>query len=235
MDDENLKFYIKQTIHIPDVLKKFRAKPLFEIDLDKARQWFQDLEDNYGDYKFIWGEHNYMYTKPPTDFCDPTGKTGHSLMPDQWYYNLCFYDPNKTGPIPNELRKYVKEEWRDDLESDNLNPRNCFTGYIREIVDELQKNGVNSKHWCVSGMTPGTILTRHKDSDYNLRLHIPLYAKEDCVWTIDDQPYTFEPGWAYLINTTLWHSVDNSKGKSTRVHIYGKLWTDECVKYWGLD
>ena len=232
--NEDYKFYIQDTLDIPDVQKTFKIKKVMPSDIDKARAWFADLERDCSDYKFTWGEHTYMYTRPPTDFHDPTGQKGHCLMPDQWYYNLCFKDPHKRGPIPNELRAFVKDEWKDDLESSDLNPRDGFKGYIKELVDELEANGVRSKHWCVSGLTPGSMLTRHKDSDYNMRLHIPLYAEDDCVWTIDDEPFTFEPGWAYLINTTLFHSVDNSKGKSTRVHVYGKLWTDECVKYWDL-
>lgn len=234
MGNKDYKFYIQQTLDIPDTLKKFRTMPLFEIDIEKARAWLKDLEKNYSDYKFVWKDHSYMYTRPPSDFHDPNGEVGHCLMPDQWYYNLCFQDPYKRGPIPNELRAYVKDEWKDDPDSNELNPREGFRGYIREIIDNLADTGIHSKHWCVSGMTPGSMLTRHKDSDYNLRLHIPLYADDSCVWTIDDQEYTFRPGYAYLINTSLFHSVDNSKGNFTRIHVYGKLFTEECIKKWDL-
>jgi aspartyl/asparaginyl beta-hydroxylase (cupin superfamily) len=38
-----------------------------------------------------------------------------------------------------------------------------------------------------------------------------------------------EPGWAYLVNTTLPHSVENA-GENNRIHLYGKVWTSEVGK-----
>lgn len=235
MKNENFKFYVQQTLDIPDVLKNFKLKKVMSFDLKKARDWFEELEKNYSDYKFILGKHKYMYTFDPFDYHDDSGEKGHRFMQDQWNYNLCFKDPKKAGPIPIEMRSMVKEEWKDDLESEELNPRDIFTGYMRELIDNLSQNGVRSKHWCVSGLTPGSIISKHKDSDYHMRLHFPLYAEDSCIWTVDGDAYTLEPGYGYLLNTTLLHSVDNSKGKSTRIHVYGKLWTEDCIRYWNLN
>jgi hypothetical protein len=216
--------------------ESFRVKKLFPIDIEKARKWFNNLEKNYNDYKFIWGEHSYMYDIPifgPDSkvYCSE-GKAGHLLLSDQWSYNLCFKDPHRRGPIPNEFRKFIKKEWQDDLESDELNPREGFTGYIRDIVDKLAVYGLKTKHWCVSAMPPGAILIQHIDSDDKLRIHIPLYVSEHCYWTVGGEEHKFylQPGYCYLVNTSIIHSVDNSKGDITRVHVYGKVFVEDCIK-----
>ncbi len=101
----------------------------------------------------------------------------------------------------------------------------CFNGYALELVRNMN---MRSKKWLVTIHTPGTKLITHQDATDKIRVHIPIYTNTDSNWIIDGVEYHMEPGYAYLVNTTLPHSVEN-KGTSNRIHLYGKVWTEDYI------
>lgn len=209
-----LKRYIEK--HDPIDLG-WRYKSWFPVDVEKIQAWYKDLEDNYSNWKFVVGDNQHIWKEP---IVDPEGITGHRLMDDTAYYTLC-WNSDEPGPKPFEQGQ-AKPEYRDN-DNDELNPRKCFSGYGLDIVQGLP---VRSKKWLVTIHTPGTKLITHQDSPDKIRVHIPIYTNKDSNWIIEDEEVHMEPGWAYLVNTTLPHSVEN-KGTTNRIHLYGKVWTDE--------
>jgi hypothetical protein len=199
----------------------FKVKVLQSIDIIKLRKWFEDLEKDYNDWKFVIGENHHVWNM---QISDPTGKTGHILPDDTAYYTLC-WNSTEPGPKPFE-QGCAKPEYRDN-DNDELNPRECFSGYGLEIVKGLP---FKSKKWLVTLHAPGTKLITHQDSSDKIRIHIPIYTNKDSNWIIDGEEYHMDPGHVYLVNTSLPHSVENS-GDSYRVHLYGKVWTDDVRKY----
>lgn len=199
----------------------FKIKPWFKIDIDKLRSWYADLENNYGSWKFVMGQHQHVWQEPIVDM---TGATGHIIPDDAGYYTLC-WGSDIDGPLPFEQGQ-AKVEYRDHNDDDMLNPRKCFTGYAYDIVSKLP---VRSKKWVVTDHTPGTKLITHQDSPDKIRIHIPIYVDNSSNWIIDGEEMFMEPGWAYIVNTTLPHSIEN-KGTSNRVHLYGKVWTDDVQR-----
>jgi|TARA_B100001094_G_scaffold40088_1_gene34686 hypothetical protein len=195
----------------------WRYKRWFPVDVEKMQSWYKDLEDSYSDWKFIVGDNQHIWQEP---IVDPAGITGHRLMDDTSYYTLC-WNSDEAGPKPFEQGQ-AKPEYRDN-DDDNLNPRKCFSGYALDIVQNLP---VRSKKWLVTIHTPGTKLITHQDSPDKIRVHIPIYTNKDSNWIIDGEEIHMEPGWAYLVNTTLPHSVEN-KGTTERIHLYGKVWTND--------
>ena len=191
--------------------------PWFQVDLDKLRTWYADLENKYSDWKFIYGDTKHIWIE---DIGDPNGVVGHRLMPDTSYYTLC-WNSDEPGPKPFEQGQ-AKPEYKDN-DNGKLNPRKCFDGYALDIVKELP---VRSKKWLVTIHTPGTKLIDHQDSPDKIRVHIPIYTNNESNWVIDGEEFHMEPGWAYLVNTTLVHSLEN-KGTTNRIHLYGKVWTDD--------
>jgi aspartyl/asparaginyl beta-hydroxylase (cupin superfamily) len=119
----------------------------------------------------------------------------------------------------------AKLEYRDN-DNDELNPRSCFNGYALDLVKSLP---FRSKKWLVTVHTHGTKLITHQDAADKLRIHIPIHTNNQSKWLIDGEEYFMNPGWAYLVNTTLPHSVENL-GNSKRIHLYGKVWTVD-IKY----
>jgi len=195
----------------------FKIKPWFQIDIAQLREWYHNLERNYADWKFIYGENLHVWNEIPDD---PLGITGHILPYDTGYYVLC-WNNDDFGPKPFE-QGCAKPEYKDD-DNDKLNPRKCFDGYALEIINSLP---VRSKKWMVTDQPPGTKLITHQDAPDKIRVHIPIYVDNTCNWIVDGEEMFMEPGWVYLVNTTLPHSIEN-KGTKNRVHLYGKVWTED--------
>lgn len=199
----------------------FDVKPIFRVDVKKLQDWYNDLQENYKDWKFIVGENHHVWQFP---ISDPTGKTGHIIPDETGYYTLC-WNSDEEGPKPFE-QGCAKPEYKDN-DNDELNPRKCFTGYGLDVVKSLP---FRSKKWLVTEHVTGTKLITHQDSPDKIRVHIPIHTNKASNWIINGKEYHMEPGWAYLVNTTLPHSVEN-KGTTDRVHLYGKVWTED-VKAW---
>ena len=197
----------------------FKIKILFKVDTDQLLNWYQNLEDRFSDWKFVIGENHHVWKEP---IVDPKAKTGHYLPDDAAYYTLC-WNSDAPGPMPFE-QGMAKLEYRDN-DNDELNPRKCFDGYALELVKSLP---FRSKKWLVTIHTPGTKLITHQDAPDKIRIHIPILTNNKSNWIIDGEKYHMEPGWAYLVNTTLPHSVENA-GITNRVHLYGKVWTEEIM------
>lgn len=204
----------------PIVELDWAVKPWFKVDIDKLRKWYANLEQEYNDWKFVVGDNEHIWQEP---IVDPEGVTGHRLMPDTAYYTLC-WNSDEAGPKPFEQGQ-AKPEYRDN-DNNQLNPRKCFTGYGLELVKSMP---IRSKKWLVTIHTPGTKLITHQDSPDKLRVHIPIYTNNDSTWIINGTEYFMEPGWAYLVNTSLPHSLEN-KGTTDRIHLYGKVWTEDVIK-----
>ena len=213
-----MKRYIETT---QPVNLGFDVKRIFSVDIQKLQNWYDDLQENYKDWKFIVGENHHVWQFP---ISDPTGETGHIIPDETGYYTLC-WNSDEEGPKPFE-QGCAKPEYRDN-DNDELNPRKCFTGYGLELVNKLP---FRSKKWLVTEHVPGTKLITHQDSPDKIRVHIPIHTNKDSNWIIDGIEYHMEPGWAYLVNTTLPHSVENN-GKTNRVHLYGKVWTEDIKKW----
>ena len=196
------------------------VKKLCRVNPDEIQRWYADLEKDYSDWKFVIGEQQHVWQFP---ISDPEAKTGHRLMDDTAYYTLC-WNSDEPGPKPFE-QGCAKPEYRDN-DNDELNPRECFKGYGLDLVNNLP---MRSKKWLVTIHTPGTKLITHQDAPDKIRVHIPIHTNADSNWIIGGKEYHMEVGWAYLVNTTIPHSVEN-KGTTDRIHLYGKVWTDDCRK-----
>ena len=211
------KRYIQE---YPMVDLGWKVKPWFKVEVDRLRAWYDELEKNYSSWKFIYGNTRHVWIE---DIGDPEGKIGHRLMDDTAYYTLC-WNSDEPGPKPFEQGQ-AKPEYRDN-DNNQLNPRECFTGYGLELVQAMS---VRSKKWLVTIHTPGTKLINHQDSPDKIRVHIPIHTNDQSKWIIDGEEFHMEPGWAYLVNTTLIHSLEN-KGTTDRIHLYGKVWTEDVQR-----
>lgn len=212
-----MKRYIES--HTPVDLG-FKVLKLFEVDIEKLRSWYFNLERDYKDWKFIVGENHHVWQFP---ISDPLGLTGHIIPDENAYYTLC-WNNDDVGPKPFE-HGCAKPEFQDN-DNDELNPRKCFNGYGLELIKSLP---CRSKKWLITEHAPGTHLITHQDSPDKIRIHIPIFTNNNSNWIIDKEQIYMEPGFAYLVNTTLPHSVKN-EGNTVRIHLYGKVWTEDVKK-----
>jgi hypothetical protein len=195
----------------------FKIHKWFEVDIDKLRHWYTNLEKNYNSWKFIYGDNMHVWETVPDD---PLGIIGHIIPPSTGYYTLC-WNSSDPGPKPFE-QGCCYPQYRDD-DNDELNPRTIFKGYALDVVKSLP---IRSKKWVVTDQPPGTKLITHQDSPDKIRVHIPIYVDNTSNWIVDGEEMFMEPGYAYIVNTTLPHSIEN-RGTNNRVHLYGKVWTTD--------
>lgn len=217
LKEVSLKYKKRYIEKYPSIDLGWKYKKWFTVDEKKIREWYDDLEKKFSDWKFIMNEQEHVWKFP---ISDPEGRIGHRLMPDTAYYTLCWND-DSPGPKPFEQGN-AREEYKDN-DNDELNPRRCFNGYGLELIKNMP---VRSKKWLVTIHTPGTKLITHQDASDKIRVHIPIYTNPNSNWIIGGEEVHMEPGWAYIINTSIPHSVEN-QGNTNRIHLYGKVWTDE--------
>jgi len=198
----------------------WKIKPWVKIDIEKLKSWYTNLEQQYGDWKFIYSNHKHMWEKDPGD---ATGINGHVFQPDTSWYTLC-HNSNIEGPLPPERSMSLPEY--QDVDDHNLNPRKCFNGYGLDVVRNLP---VRSKRVVVSITTPGTKLAMHQDQPDKIRFHITLKTNNRFKWVIDGEDIDIpEDGWIYLVNTSLPHYIHNT-GDTDRISMYGKVWTNDVL------
>lgn len=220
---EGYKQYI---IDFPIIDTGWKIKPWFKIDIEKLQHWFDDLESQYSDWKFVHGKHKWMWKDDP---CDPTGKTGHKFMEDSAWYNLSWNPVDKVGIVPPE-RSNARPEFKETGEDIfDLFPRQCFNGYMLEIAREIEKY-VRVKKVIVSILTPGTVLHTHQDAPDKFRFHIAIRNNDDAYWIIDGEKIQIPAdGWVYIVNTSLPHAVYN-EGSTPSIKVYGKISTEDVLK-----
>jgi hypothetical protein len=220
MEGKHIPGFKRYIQEYPSVDLGWKVKEWFDVDIERLRSWYKDLEENYSSWKFIYAQHKNMWIEEVGDI---SGKTGHIFQDDTAWYTLC-WNGDANGPLPPE-RAYAKPEFQDE-DFDELYPRECFNGYARELIDSMP---IRSKRWLVTIHTPGTKLITHQDSPDKIRVHIPIYTNNNSLWVIDGEEYHMKEGKAYLVNTSLPHSVFNN-GTTDRIHLYGKVWIDEAAK-----
>lgn len=205
----------------PTIDLGFKVKKWIPVDVVKLQDWYLELERKYSDWKFVYDTHKYMWIEDP---CDPLCQTGHAFKPDTSWYTLCWNPPTDVGVKPPE-RGHAKPEYQDNG-GQELFARECFNGYALDLVKGLP---APTTRWLVTIHTPGTKLITHQDASDKIRVHIPIHTNNNSTWIIDGEEFFMEPGWAYVVNTSLPHSVEN-KGNSDRIHLYGKLKVEEWLK-----
>lgn len=219
---DGFKHYIRD---YPQIDVGWKIKPWFKIDLDKMREWYSNLEENYSDWKFVQGKHKYMWDKDPSD---PEAKTGHRFMENTAWYNLCWNPTDMTGPVPPE-RSNTKPEYREEKDLNELCPRACFEGYALDVCREIEKQA-RIKKVLVSILTPGTLLVKHQDAPDKFRFHVCLYTNDSAYWIIDGERMQIPAdGWVYLVNTSLPHELHN-EGNTPVIKLYGKIFTEDVIR-----
>lgn len=215
----NFKEYIRT--YVPNELP-WKIKPWFKIDLEKLRDWYQNLEQLHNNCKFIYGDNFDVWDPEPIG--DPTGRTGH-IIPDKSAWYVLSFAGEQTGALP-PVAKHVKPQFKEQWVSNDLNPRYCFYGYGLEIVQSMP---ASVKKIQISEHAPGHELLLHQDSPDNIRFHIAIETNRHCWWEIQGERFQIPAnGWVYLINTSLPHRVYN-RGNSPRIHLYGKVSAEDII------
>ncbi len=200
-------------------------KRWFPVDTEKLVSWYDNLIKEYGDWKWEYGKHKYMWKY------DANEKTGNPLKDDSSWIMLTWGDETK-GPVP-WMRYIAKPEYDTSMPrntqsfKEGLGARECLTGYGLEILQSME---IPPHDVQVAIHTPGTRLPEHQDGIDKFRFHIPILTNPDAMFIINGKEMHLPAdGWCYIINTTYMHSTDN-RGNSDRIHIYGNIWAEDVLK-----
>lgn len=109
-----------------------------------------------------------------------------------------------------------------------------FFGYIQQLIDELPFDFKYTQDWTVVTHAPGTRLGTHVDNEKVIIVHIPIYTNTEAIWHIEGKSYNMQPGYAYMVNTTIPHGLTNY-GDSPRIHLYFTFYATQLHKMLGYE
>jgi hypothetical protein len=146
---------------------------------------------------------------------------------------ICPIEPNFGGWSVTSDTGSWKDGWRKDGEHISLPekynvPTELCTGYMAEIVDTVQKNGLSPTKIRISQLPPKSKSSIHRDypnSVWKARLHIPILTNEQCCHIIYNKDLTEKveyhmpaDGNAYMFWVNLRHQYLNMS-ETNRYHI----------------
>lgn len=208
---------------VPDAVSDYEViqtdwliKRWLPVDTKRLQEWYAELLERYGDWKWEYGRHKYMWKY------DPQEKIGEYFQPDTAWIMMT-WGKDVKGPVP-WLRTITKDEYNSPMPKDESSYRECFFGYAKEIITQFP---IPAGEIQVAIHTPGTRLPQHQDSPDKLRFHIPIHTHEDARFVINGHDIHIPAdGWAYLVNTSYLHETNN-KSNIDRVHVYGNVYTSD--------
>lgn len=135
----------------------------------------------------------------------------------EWVTTIPFEDWPQQTPVDEQLRPaMVKDlEWHD------------FGATVRGIVDDTSSMcaGVRPTNILLTVVMPGHEITPHVDAQpehWRARIHVPLTTNDESRFIVGGEHHHMEVGAAYLVNTTVEHSVRND-GSTPRIHLMWDL------------
>lgn len=165
---------------------KIISKLNIQIDVDYARKYYSELEENF---------QHLMWTAP-VGATSLKGWSIHGIKGKQGLYPFM-----EEGNEPIGLENYFETE--------------LVFGWAKDILTMFPYG-----YRAAIGESPaGTVIPPHSDptGPYMLRLQIPIYTNEECIWTTADGDINLEVGNAYIVDTSYTHATRNF-GKTRRVH-----------------
>ena len=100
-------------------------------------------------------------------------------------------------------------------------PTEVCQGAIYDLFTFLKDQQLNPTRLRLSALRPNSTIPMHNDAvcdtQYCMKLHIPVVTTNDCVTIMDNQEFVMEVGKVYMFNANSQHSVVNNSN-SVRWH-----------------
>jgi len=180
----------------------------FRFDVDELKEYVAILKKDYQEYK--WGAHILLdsdvseYTKERVGAA--TKSYGWAITTENLNESS---KANPPWPEAVDDTAYAEKTLRPERK----------TELVFGITEQIFKIIPYANHMLLSIFPPGNATMPHRDQDFLLRVHVPIYTNKKSRWLTDDGYYYMkEPGTAYLCDTRQMHSVYND-GDTDRVHL----------------
>jgi Aspartyl/Asparaginyl beta-hydroxylase len=182
----------------------------FKVDLNQLRSYYNELKASYQEY-------NWSYMDNPEDIRDDIYNFNNQYNKKRnafgWAITVpeILSDNKKVVPWTNIHKDFVYGS--EHLATEKQTPM------VFGIIKKLMEIFPYAKQVSLTVFVPGAHIVPHKDEDYLIRVHIPIYTSKDAKWlTWNGYQPLDEVGQAYLCDTRDIHSVYND-GDSDRVHL----------------
>jgi hypothetical protein len=208
-------------------MKKLVEPLNFTINLDELKSYYTILKEQFA-------ERNWSYNDNTTDVREDiynfNTENSNDRNANGWAITVPkFLNTNEqVAPWLNIHKDFVYG--KEHIQVEHRTPM------VFGIVEKLLTVFPYAKNVALTVFEPGAQFVPHKDEDYLLRVHIPIYTSNKSRWLTEDG---YEPinkaGQAYLCDTRELHSVYND-GDSDRVHLIFAIETqyeDEIKKVKG--
>lgn len=96
------------------------------------------------------------------------------------------------------------------------------TALMFGFAESIKNSFPYSRQHSIAVHPPGTEIALHTDNSKWLKIHIPITGNEGSFFIFEDEQFVFEPGKAYLVNTSLLHGTNNL-GTTNRAHFFFKV------------
>lgn len=96
------------------------------------------------------------------------------------------------------------------------------TALMFGFAEWLLEKFPQARQMSIAAHPPGTKIRTHVDSDNWFKVHVPLISTNKSYFVFADEKFIMEPGFMYLVNTSVPHSTSN-EGDNTRVHLFFKV------------
>lgn len=209
----------------------FRLHRHDTLDLNRAQAWLKDLRENHKDIKLIYPDHNHLWVTDPghskKDFVEETAD-GHMYRDGHAWYTLN-HSEDIAGPIPPtwgaRLPEHRDEDW------DDIYPRSCFQGYLREYVEDFP---IHVKRPYVEEFVPGDREIFNTEKALWQELIIVLETNSQAVAEFDEGEYPLEECGVYIMNRSVRHRFKN-EGNSLLTLFRAKVLTTDVIVYYDMD
>jgi hypothetical protein len=113
---------------------------------------------------------------------------------------------------PYHVHKDGTQEYRD-------------TALMFGFAEKIKQAFPYSRQHSIAVHPPGTVINLHIDTPKWIKIHIPITGNNNSYFTFEDEQFVFEPGNAYLVNTSILHGTNNL-GDTNRAHLFFKVPAD---------
>lgn len=180
----------------------------FKFDVDELRTYVDILKKNYREYS--WGISE-IKKLPQTEYMKERVQFAEQCYGWAITTEILDISSKSNSPWPEAVddTAYKDKELRPERRTE------LSFGIVERLLEKIPYACKVS----ISVFPPGCATIPHKDQDFLLRIHVPIYTNNQVQWLTDEGYHDlYELGAAYLCDTRKMHSVYNDSNLD-RVHL----------------
>lgn len=193
--------------------------PNFKFDIRELTGYFDEVINHAN---LLWSIPERDLTKDPqlypAGYKDSIGIYGYAIQSN-------LKDANIPAPTYN-----VKTIPKDMKLPYATNKTKLAFGFAKKLLDKIPY----IEELVITGHPPNSKINLHKDSDVNVRVHLPIKINLQSYFVFENNNYVLETGKAYIVNTNRLHGTDN-QGDSVRIHLFFKIPIGRINEFYNTD